>query len=273
MVPSPWLIRWIVGDRACPIGGCATDGPGLARSGGSSRRARSAGARGRVAEGGAALLVERHRVGRRGALAAEERRPVVVEVAEDASARRSRATSTSAQARRRRRAPPAARAGRSGSARPRRARAPRVERDRRVPEVAHQLHLAGVVPDVGGDGAARARATRRHLGRGARGGRARSSAPARRRPHRRARRRAAAPARRRRRRRRARSVDRRAGVVDEGGRGVDAADDARLGHARIVSASAPVPQPTSSQRLPGGTTSQPRNSRATSRLQRPTYGS
>ena len=40
--------------------------------------------------------------------------------------------------------------------------------------------------------------------------------------------------------------------------------------ARMVSASAPVPQPTSNQRLPGGTASHPRSSRATRRLQRPT---
>ena len=36
---------------------------------------------------------------------------------------------------------------------------------------------------------------------------------------------------------------------------------------------APVPLPTSSQWLPGGTASQAKNSRATSRLQRPTNGS
>jgi len=37
--------------------------------------------------------------------------------------------------------------------------------------------------------------------------------------------------------------------------------------------SAPVPQPTSSQAAPPATPSQATNSRATSRLQRPMYGS
>ena len=37
----------------------------------------------------------------------------------------------------------------------------------------------------------------------------------------------------------------------------------------IISLSAPVPQPTSSQRLLGGTLNQSKNSRATMRLQRP----
>src|SRR5260221_13883692 len=43
--------------------------------------------------------------------------------------------------------------------------------------------------------------------------------------------------------------------------------------ARIVSLSAPVPQPTSNQRIAFGHAIQARNSRATRRLQRPTYGS
>src|SRR5436190_15419960 len=42
---------------------------------------------------------------------------------------------------------------------------------------------------------------------------------------------------------------------------------------KIVSLSAPVPHPMSSQRLPLGTASQARSSCATSRLQRPTYAS
>src|SRR5688500_18214943 len=41
----------------------------------------------------------------------------------------------------------------------------------------------------------------------------------------------------------------------------------------MVPESAPVPHPTSSQWEPAGTSSQVRNSRATRRLQRPTYGS
>ena len=42
---------------------------------------------------------------------------------------------------------------------------------------------------------------------------------------------------------------------------------------RIASVRAPVPQPTSSHRRPGGTSSQPTNWSATSRLQRPLYRS
>src|SRR4051794_17126172 len=41
----------------------------------------------------------------------------------------------------------------------------------------------------------------------------------------------------------------------------------------MVSLSAPLPHPTSSHWLPGGTASQTSSSRATSRLQRPTYDS
>src|SRR4051812_21186305 len=44
-------------------------------------------------------------------------------------------------------------------------------------------------------------------------------------------------------------------------------------NSRMVLVSAPVPQPTSSQRAPTGTPSAATNSRATSRLHRPKYGS
>ena len=106
-------------------------------------------------------------VGRGRAGAAEERRPVVVEVAEvgrDDDRPRPR----------RRRSPASANSARSGSGRQKAnraasssGRARRVEGHGGVPEVRHQLHLAGVVPDVGGDGPAGPGGAA-HLGQGGR---------------------------------------------------------------------------------------------------------
>ena len=95
---------------------------------------------------GATVLAERHAVGRGWRLSAEKGCPVVVEVAEHASALRSpRPARRGASLARRARA--AARAGRAGSAAPSScSRASGVQRDRRVPEAAHHPHAVGVVP-------------------------------------------------------------------------------------------------------------------------------
>src|SRR5829696_6143170 len=107
------------------------------------------------------LLAQRHRIGRGRRLAAEERRPVVVEVAEDGRYVDSAyldviESGTTEEVGQRFR--PAQRETAPFVQLPR----SRVQLSRRVPEVAHHLHALGVVPDVGGDGSARTRHAR-HL--------------------------------------------------------------------------------------------------------------
>ena len=144
----------------------------------------------------------------------------------------------------------------------------RIDRDGCVPEVAHEIHLAGVVPDVNGDGATRTHDAR-HLLCGIE-----------------------------RFRHEVEHEPETAASKEEGGSGMSWAAPtpnsargsvmfcARLpgipardrfpltaagsASASMVSTRAPVPQPTSSQRCLAGRFSQVMNSRATGRLQRPT---
>src|SRR5260221_2778835 len=113
----------------------------------------------------AALLGQRHRIARRGALAVQERRPVVVEFAKrccdlDGGRRDTVETGATPQCRQGSRL-----ADRETPAFVQFERT-RVLRGRRIPEVAHQFHFRGVIPHVGGHVAPGADDAR-HLGHGA----------------------------------------------------------------------------------------------------------
>lgn len=143
-----------------------------------------------------------------------------------------------------------------------------IERDRGIPEVAHQLHFAGVVPDIDRSSAARTQIAP-HLGDGLRRMRNEIEDEA---GH--------------------SNVDTGVGerqrfgfagletcasvarllarLGDKAVGRIDADDADRVGACENCLRNAPVPQPTSSHRFLAGSASQSMNSRATSRLQRPT---
>ena len=109
-----------------------------------------------LAQRRAPVLGQRHAVAGRGALATEEGRPVVVEVAEHGGHVDGAAldvAQTHLLEERRQRLGPADREAPAFV----KLRRCRIQRHRRVPEPPHELHLAGVVPDVD-----RHRATRPH---------------------------------------------------------------------------------------------------------------